>query len=141
MPHYYLQNFGSATSHPDTNEYAAFAQDTIRVTNHLAVNLGVRWDLQTFTTPRSALESSVPACPAKFHFSHTISLPAPGWHTPWATRARWSFARDTASSIVRIPQIYNSVIQTENGITNSHLFLNKNTTTTTRSSPHIPTLW
>ena len=50
VPHYYLQNFGSATSHPDTNEYAAFAQDTIRVTNHLALNLGVRWDLQTFTT-------------------------------------------------------------------------------------------
>ena len=31
IPHYYLQNFGSAASHPDTNEYAAFAQDTIRV--------------------------------------------------------------------------------------------------------------
>ena len=28
VPHYYLQNFGSATSHPHTNEYAAFAQDT-----------------------------------------------------------------------------------------------------------------
>ena len=50
VPHYYLQNFGSAASHPDTNEYAAFAQDTVRVTNRLAVNLGVRWDLQTFTT-------------------------------------------------------------------------------------------
>src|SRR5579864_2744375 len=50
VPHYYLQNFGSAASHPDTNEYAAFAQDTIRVTDHLALNLGVRWDLQTFTT-------------------------------------------------------------------------------------------
>src|ERR1700678_2544186 len=24
--------------------------DTIRVTDHLAINLGVRWDLQTFTT-------------------------------------------------------------------------------------------
>jgi outer membrane receptor protein involved in Fe transport len=50
VPHYYLQNFGSATSHPDTNEYAAFAQDTIRVTNHLAVSVGARWDLQTFAT-------------------------------------------------------------------------------------------
>ncbi len=50
VPHYYLQNFGSATSHPNTNEYAAFAQDTIRVTDRLALNLGVRWDLQTFTT-------------------------------------------------------------------------------------------
>lgn len=25
IPHYYLQNFGIATSHPDTHEYAAFA--------------------------------------------------------------------------------------------------------------------
>ena len=50
VPHYYLQNFGGAASHPNTNEYAAFAQDTIRVTDRLALNLGVRWDLQTFTT-------------------------------------------------------------------------------------------
>jgi len=50
VPKYYLQNFGQAASHPDSNDYAAFAQDTIRVTDHLAVNLGVRWDLQTFTT-------------------------------------------------------------------------------------------
>ena len=50
VPHYYLQSFGSAISHPDSNDYAAFAQDTVRVTDHLAVNLGVRWDLQTFTT-------------------------------------------------------------------------------------------
>ena len=34
---------------PDTNEYAAFVQDTIRVTNHLALSLGARYDLQTFT--------------------------------------------------------------------------------------------
>jgi len=51
VPHYYLQNFGSATSHPDTNEYAAFAQDTVRVTNRFAVNLGVRWDLQHSPRP------------------------------------------------------------------------------------------
>ncbi len=50
VPHYYIQNFGSAVTHPDTNEYAAFVQDTIRVTQHFALNLGVRYDLQTFTT-------------------------------------------------------------------------------------------
>ncbi len=56
VPHYYLQNFGQAASNPNSNDYAAFAQDTIRVTDHLAVNLGVRWDLQTFTT--AGLESN-----------------------------------------------------------------------------------
>src|SRR5579864_2666462 len=50
VPRYYIQNFGSAVSHPDTNEYAAFVQDTIRVTGRLAMSLGVRYDLQTFST-------------------------------------------------------------------------------------------
>jgi outer membrane receptor protein involved in Fe transport len=50
VPHYYLQNFGTAVTNPDTNEYAAFAQDMIRLTNHLALSIGVRYDLQTFTT-------------------------------------------------------------------------------------------
>src|SRR5437773_4836319 len=50
VPRYYIQNFGSPVSHPDTNEYATFLQDTIRVTNRLALSLGVRYDLQTFTT-------------------------------------------------------------------------------------------
>jgi hypothetical protein len=40
VPHYYLQKFGSAVTHPDTNEYAGFAQDTIRLTDHLALSLG-----------------------------------------------------------------------------------------------------
>jgi outer membrane receptor protein involved in Fe transport len=48
VPRYYIQNFGSAVTHPDTNEYAAFAQDTIRVSNHLALSLGARYDLQDF---------------------------------------------------------------------------------------------
>ena len=50
VPRYYIQNFGTAVSHPDTNEYAAFLQDTVRVTGRLAVSLGVRYDLQTFST-------------------------------------------------------------------------------------------
>jgi len=50
VPLYYIQNFGNPVSHPDTNEYSVFAQDTVRVTSHLALNLGARYDLQTFTT-------------------------------------------------------------------------------------------
>jgi len=40
VPRYYIQNFGSAVSHPDTNEYAAFLQDTVRLTQRLAASLG-----------------------------------------------------------------------------------------------------
>jgi hypothetical protein len=50
VPHYYLQSFGPSVTHPDTNEYAGFIQDTIRVSDHLALSLGARYDLQTFTT-------------------------------------------------------------------------------------------
>src|SRR5438128_7902974 len=50
VPHYYLQSFGSAITHPDTNEYEGFAHDTIRVNDHFYLSLGSRYDLQTFST-------------------------------------------------------------------------------------------
>jgi hypothetical protein len=125
VPHYYLQNFGSATSNPNTNEYAAFAQDTIRVSNHLAVNLGVRWDLQTFTTdglvsnPLFPPSGKVPFQP--YNFAPRAGLAYSfGKTRPLVVRAGYGIF------FVRIPQIYNSIIQTANGITDSSLFLNNN---------------
>ncbi len=122
-PHYYLQNFGSATSNPNTNEYAAFAQDTVRVTDHLALNLGVRWDLQTFTTagllsnPLFPPSGRVPFKPYNFApragFAHSF-----GKERPLVVRGGYGIF------FVRIPQIYNSVVQTDNGITDASLFLN-----------------
>jgi len=123
VPHYYLQNFGSATSHPDTNEYAAFAQDTIRVTDRLAVNLGVRWDLQTFTTagllsnPLFPPSGKVPFQP--YNFAPRAGLAYSfGSKRPLVVRAGYGIF------YVRIPQIYNSVIQTENGVSDAQVFLN-----------------
>ncbi|HEY3619926.1 MAG TPA: TonB-dependent receptor, partial [Candidatus Sulfotelmatobacter sp.] len=123
VPHYYLQNFGSATSHPNSNDYAAFAQDTLRVTNHLALNLGVRWDLQTFTTagllsnPLFPPSGKVPFQP--YNFAPRAGLAYSfGNARPLVVRAGYGIF------FVRIPQIYNSVIETENGITDASLFLN-----------------
>jgi hypothetical protein len=123
IPHYYLQNFGSATSNPNTNEYAAFAQDTIRVTDHLALNLGARWDLQTFTTvgllsnPLFPPSGKVPFKPYNFApragFAYSF-----GKERPLVVRGGYGIF------FVRIPQIYNSVVQTDNGITDASLFLN-----------------
>jgi len=123
VPKYYLQNFGQAASHPDSNDYSAFAQDTIRVTDHLAVNLGVRWDLQTFTTagllsnPLFPPSGKVPFKPYNFGpragFAYSL-----GKTHPLVIRAGYGLF------YVRIPQIYNSAIATENGITNASLFLN-----------------
>ncbi len=123
VPHYYLQNFGSAASHPDTNEYAAFAQDTIRVTSRLALNLGVRWDLQTFTkaglvsNPLFPPSGKVPFQPYNFAPRAGLAYSFGNMH-PLVVRAGYGIF------FVRIPQIYNSVIQTENGITDASVFLN-----------------
>ena len=123
VPKYYLQNFGQAASHPDSNDYAAFAQDTIRVTDHLAVNLGVRWDLQTFTTagllsnPLFPPAGKVPFKPYNFGPRGGLAYSI-GRDHPLVIRAGYGLF------YVRIPQIYNSAIATENGITNASVFLN-----------------
>ncbi len=123
MPHYYLQNFGSAISRPNSNDYAAFAQDTVRVTDHLAVNLGVRWDLQTFTTvglisnPLFPPSGKVPFQP--YNFAPRAGLAYGfGKTRPLVVRAGYGIF------FVRIPQIYNSIVQTENGVTDAQVFLN-----------------
>jgi len=50
VPRYYVQNFGNPVSHPNSNDYSAFVQDTIRVTDRLALSLGVRYDMQSFSS-------------------------------------------------------------------------------------------
>jgi len=123
VPHYYLQSLGAATSNPNSNDYAAFAQDTIRVTDHLALNLGVRWDLQTFTTaglrsnPLFPPSGKVPFKP--YNFGPRAGLAYTLGHArPLVLRAGYGLF------YVRIPQIYNSTIATENGITDAQIFLN-----------------
>ena len=123
VPHYYLQNFGPSSSHPNSNDYAAFAQDTIRVTDHLAVNLGVRWDLQTFTTsgllsnPLFPPSGKVPFQPHNFGPRGGLAYSL-GKDHPLVIRAGYGLF------YVRIPQIYNSAIATDNGITDAQVFLN-----------------
>jgi hypothetical protein len=123
VPHYYLQNFGPSSSRPNSNDYAAFAQDTMRLTNHLALNLGVRWDLQTFSTaglisnPLFPPSGKVPYNPHNFAPRAGLAYSF-GRTRPLVIRAGYGIF------YVRIPQIYNSAIATENGITDSQVFLN-----------------
>jgi Carboxypeptidase regulatory-like domain/TonB dependent receptor-like, beta-barrel len=124
MPHYYVQRLGNAVSHPDTNEYAAFAQDTMHVTDHLAITAGVRYDLQTFSTkylksnPLWPDSGKVPLDLNNFAprlgFSYAI-----GDQTPTVIRAGYGLFYP------RIPQIYNSVVETDNGLTPNSIFLNQ----------------
>ncbi|HVI09302.1 MAG TPA: TonB-dependent receptor, partial [Candidatus Binatia bacterium] len=123
MPKYYLQNFGPASTHPDSRDYAAFAQDTIRLTDRLAVNVGVRWDLQTFSTagflsnPLFPPSGKVPFKP--YNFAPRAGLAySIGKLRPFVVRAGYGMF------YVRIPQIYSSAVATENGISNAQVFLN-----------------
>jgi hypothetical protein len=122
VPHYYEQSFGAASSNPNSDDYAAFAQDTIRATSHLAVNFGVRWDLQTFTTdglrsnPLFPPSGKVPFNPHNFGPRAGLAYSI-GKTRPLVIRAGYGLF------YVRIPQIYNSAIATENGITDAQVFL------------------
>lgn len=124
VPHYYLQSLGSAVSHPDTNEYAAFAQDTIHVTDHLGLTLGVRYDLQTFTTkylksnPLWPDSGKVPLDVNNFAPRAGISY-AFGKDRPLVARIAYGMFYP------RIPQIYNSAIENNNGLAANSIFLNQ----------------
>jgi len=124
VPHYYLQRLGSAISHPNTNDYAAFAQDTIRVTDHFGISLGIRYDLQTFATkylksnPLWPDSGKVPIEPKNFAPRAGISYSF-GNERPLVARAAYGIF------YTRIPQIYNSTIETDNGLARNSIFLNQ----------------
>jgi hypothetical protein len=126
VPRYYIQNFGNAVSHPDTDEYAAFAQDTIRVTDRLALSLGARYDFQYFTTKGLLIN---PLWPNSGHVpnDNTTNL-APriglaysvGQERPFVIRAGYGLF------YTRIPQIYTSTVATDNGFSSTNLILDNN---------------
>jgi hypothetical protein len=123
VPKYYIQNFGTETSHPDTNEYAAFVQDTIRATSRLAISVGGRYDLQTFTkkglltNPLWPDSGKVPFNPE--NFAPRVGLAYSfGNERPLVVRAGYGWF------YTRIPQIYTSTIATDNGFSSANLFLN-----------------
>ena len=121
-PRYYLQNFGVATSHPDTTEWAAYAQDTIRFGDHFAVQLGLRWDYQSFRTDKLV---------SNYFFRDSGRVPVDGNNV--APRVGFALSVGNRKPLVvrggaglfytRIPSIYNSAIETDNGERRLHLFL------------------
>ncbi len=123
VPRYYVQDFGNAVSHPDSKEYAAFAQDTIRISNHFALTLGLRYDLQKFrsdalvTNPLWPDSGKVPTDTNNF-------APRVGFAYSLGERRPFVFRGGYGLFYTRIPQIYNSAIETDNGLNQSHAYLN-----------------
>lgn len=119
---YYTQNFGSAVSHPDSNDYSLFVQDTVRMADHLAVTLGLRYDLQTF---RSKGLVSNPLWPdsGKVPFDGNNLAPRIGFAYSLGDRRPVVFRGGYGIFYTRIPQIYNSAVEMDNGLNRQHLFL------------------
>ncbi len=122
VPRYYIQDFGNAVSHPDSREYAFFVQDSIRATSHLALTLGVRYDLQTFRSDGLVANPLWPGSGKVPFDTHNL-----------APRAGFAYSIGDMRPVVirggfglfytRIPQIYNSAVEIYNGLQRQHLFL------------------
>jgi hypothetical protein len=122
VPRYYVQNFGNPVSHPGSNDYAAFVQDTLRRTRRFALSLGVRYDLQTFG--QRGLVSN-PAWPAAGKMPSSTDNFAPrvglayaiGDQRPLMVRAGFGIF------YTRIPQIYQSAVINNTGLNTTFLQL------------------
>jgi hypothetical protein len=122
LPRYYVQNFGNPVSHPDSNDYAAFVQDTVRLTRRLSVSAGVRYDRQTFgraglvANPQWPATGTLPS--PERNFAPRVGLAyAIGDRRPLVVRAGYGIF------YVRIPQIYQSAVINNNGVTDQFLSL------------------
>jgi hypothetical protein len=122
VPRYYIQNFGSYTTHPNTNEYAAFLQDTIRVTARLALSLGVRYDLQTFST-RGLVSNPLWPDSGKVPFDTNNVSPRVGLAYSIGTERPLVIRAGYGLFYTRIPQIYTSTLATDNGLAATNLIL------------------
>jgi hypothetical protein len=123
VPRVYVQNFGRQTTRPNTNEYSAFLQDTVRFNDHLAFYAGLRYDLQTF---RSNGLVSNPAWPdsGKVPFDSNNLAPRLGLAASFGDRDRPFVMRGGFGIFyTRIPQIYNSTVELENGLNRQHISL------------------
>jgi hypothetical protein len=122
VPRYYLQNFGNPVSHPNSNDYSGFMQDTARVTPHFTLSMGARYDLQTFSKIGMLSNPLWPAA-GKMPQNETNFAPrvgigyAIGNDRPVMVRAGFGIF------FTRIPQIYQSAVVNNNGLSDNFLFL------------------
>lgn len=132
VPSYYSQDFGRADSHPDTREYAAFVQDSVRFGHHLALTAGVRYDRQSFGQPdvratsywSTAGRMPDPANNLAPRVGFAVSL---GHQEPWIVRGGYGWFYS------RVPSIYASAIETSNGMNRFHVSLRNE-----QGGDHIP---
>jgi hypothetical protein len=122
VPRYYVQSFGNPVSHPNSNDYAGFVQDTVRLTPHFTLSLGARYDLQTFS--KTGMESN-PLWPGggKMPLKETNFAPRLGIGYAFGTDRPLMVRAGFGIFYTRIPQIYQSAVVNDNGLSNNFLSL------------------
>ncbi len=122
VPRYYAQDFGDSESHPNSRSYAAFVQNTIRVTRALTINAGLRYDLQTFQVP--GLESN-PLYPPSGQVPTDANnfSPRVGFTYSFGERRPIVIRGGFGLFYSQIPAMYASQVETDNGLKQTHLYL------------------
>jgi hypothetical protein len=137
VPRYYIQNFGTPVSHPDSNDYAGFVQDTARVTPHFTLSLGARYDLQTFSKT-GMVNNPIWAPSGKMPLRGTNFAPrigigyAIGDERPVMVRAGFGIF------FTRIPQLYQSAVTNNNGLADNFLSLDSTNYYQRQAFPSYP---
>jgi hypothetical protein len=122
LPRYYMQDFGDAVSHPDTSFYAGFVQNTWKATERLALNFGLRYDVQTFqagklvSNPLYAPAGRLPSDLNNFSPRIGFAFSTQGEH-PLVIRG------GAGLFYMPIPAMYVAQVANENGIGETHLRL------------------
>src|SRR5271165_4021600 len=122
VPRYYMQDFGTAVSHPNTRFYSAFMQDAIRVTRSFTLNVGVRYDLQTFEPGPLVSNSLYPPSGKVPTNLHNFS-PRVGFSYSLGDRKPLVLRGGAGIFYTPIPAMYASQVANDNGLSQSRLFL------------------
>jgi hypothetical protein len=122
VPRYYMQNFGTAVSHPNTRFYSAFMQDSIRVTRSFTLNVGVRCDLQTFE-PGSLVSNPLYPPSGKVPTDTNNISPRIGLSYSLGDRKPLVLRGKAGIFYTPIPAIYASQVAIDNGVSRSQLLL------------------
>ncbi len=122
VPRYYEQSFGNPVSHPDSNDYSAFVQDTMRVTPHFSLSLGMRYDLQTFSKA-GMMSNPLWAGAGKMPLRETNFAPRAGIGYSIGNDRPLMIRAGFGIFYTRIPQLYQSAVIDNNGLNDNFLSL------------------
>ncbi|MGB8782517.1 MAG: carboxypeptidase regulatory-like domain-containing protein [Terriglobales bacterium] len=134
VPRYYEQNFGNPVSHPNSNDYAGLVQDTVRLTPHFSLSLGARYDLQTFSKTGMVNNPLWPGS-GKMPLNEMNFAPRVGIGYVFGNERPVMVRAGFGIFYTRIPQIYQSAVINDNGLSDNFISLDN---TDTSQAPVFP---